>query len=182
VLVYLILAAQYESWSAPLAVVLSLPLVIIGAALAVLYRGMDNNVFTGIGLVLLIGLGAKNAILIVEFARENRAKGEGIVESAVEAARSRLRPILMTSFAFILGVVPLLTATGAGAASRRTLGTAVFGGMVGSTILSIFFVPVLYVAITWVAEKFSPPKAPASLEAGTVASAATTTAPGASSH
>jgi HAE1 family hydrophobic/amphiphilic exporter-1 len=159
VLVYLILAAQYESWMTPLAVVLSIPLVVIGAAIAVTYRGIDNNVFTGIGLVLLIGLGAKNAILIVEFARENRARGETLVKSAVEAARTRLRPILMTSFAFILGVVPLLTATGAGAASRRTLGTAVFGGMVGVTLLGIFFVPVLYVAVTWIAEKFTPRRA-----------------------
>ncbi|HQY89333.1 MAG TPA: efflux RND transporter permease subunit, partial [Tepidisphaeraceae bacterium] len=147
-LVYLILAAQYESWTTPLAVVLSVPLVIIGAALALKFKGLDNNIFTQIGLVLLIGLGAKNAILIVEFARQNRANGHGIVQSAVEAARTRLRPILMTSFAFILGVVPLVIAEGAGAASRQSLGTAVFGGMIGSTILGLIFTPALYVAVT----------------------------------
>lgn len=147
-LVYLILAAQYESWTTPLAVVLSVPLVIIGAALALDWRGLDNNIFTQIGLVLLIGLGAKNAILIVEFARQNRAGGMGIIQSAVEAARTRLRPILMTSFAFILGVVPLVIATGAGAASRQSLGTAVFGGMIGATILGLIFTPALYVAVT----------------------------------
>ncbi len=145
--VYLILAAQYESWTAPLAVILSVPLVIIGAMAFLFYRGLDNNVFTQIGLVLLVGLGAKNAILIVEFARANRAAGKGIVESAVEAARTRFRPILMTSFAFILGVTPLLVATGAGAASRRALGTAVFGGMLGVTVLGLLFTPTLFVVV-----------------------------------
>ncbi|MDX2148591.1 MAG: multidrug efflux RND transporter permease subunit [Planctomycetota bacterium] len=157
-LVYLILAAQYESWSTPLAVVFSVPLVVIGAMVALLYRGLDNNVFTQIGLVLLIGLGAKNAILIVEFARENRAAGKSIRDSAIEAARTRFRPILMTSFAFILGVVPLLSATGAGASSRRALGTAVFGGMVGATILGLFFIPVLYFLVQRASELISPPK------------------------
>jgi HAE1 family hydrophobic/amphiphilic exporter-1 len=146
-LVYLILAAQYENLLTPLAVLISVPLVIIGAVGALLYRGLDNNVFTQIGLVLLVGLGAKNAILIVEFARENRARGVGIIDSAVEAARTRFRPIIMTSLAFILGVVPLLGATGAGAASRRAIGTAVFGGMVGNTVLGLLFTPVLYVVV-----------------------------------
>jgi HAE1 family hydrophobic/amphiphilic exporter-1 len=151
-LVYLILAAQYESWSVPLAVVLSVPLVVMGAMIAVDLRGLDNNVFTQIGLVLLVGLGAKNAILIVEFARENRAKGEGIVEAAVHAARTRFRPIILTSLAFILGVVPLLAATGAGAGSRRALGTAVFGGMIGVTVLGLLFTPMLYCIMQWIDE------------------------------
>jgi HAE1 family hydrophobic/amphiphilic exporter-1 len=106
---------------------------------------MDNNVYTQIGIVLIIALASKNAILIVEFARELRAAGRGLREAAVEAARMRLRPILMTSFAFILGILPLVIATGAGSASRRALGTAVFGGMVASTVLAVFFVPVFYV-------------------------------------
>jgi hydrophobic/amphiphilic exporter-1 (mainly G- bacteria), HAE1 family len=151
-LVYLILAAQYESWTAPISVVLSIPLVVIGAMAFLELRGLDNNVFTQIGLVLLVGLGAKNAILIVEFARQNRAAGKSIVDSAVEAARTRLRPILMTSFAFILGVLPLVIAEGAGAASRRALGTAVFGGMVGNTFLGLLFTPALFVLVTWLAE------------------------------
>lgn len=150
--VYLILAAQYESWTTPLAVVLSIPLVVIGAMALVSYRGLDNNVFTQVGLVLLIGLGAKNAILIVEFARENRAKGVPIVESALVAAKTRFRPILMTSLAFILGVVPLMLATGAGANGRRALGTAVAGGMIGNTVLGLVFTPMLYVLIQASAE------------------------------
>ncbi|MDX2199583.1 MAG: efflux RND transporter permease subunit, partial [Phycisphaerae bacterium] len=147
VLVYLILAAQYESWTTPLSVALSVPLVIIGAVLALQYRNFDNNVFTQIGLVLLVGLGAKNAILIVEFARENVARGMTPLDAAVDAAKTRFRPIIMTSLAFILGVTPLLTATGAGAASRQALGTAVFGGMIGQTILGLFFTPMLFVVV-----------------------------------
>ncbi len=162
-LVYLILAAQYESWATPLAVVLSVPLVLIGALLFVQYRGLDNNLFTQIGLVLLIGLGAKNAILIVEFARENRAKGMSIIDSAIDAATTRFRPILMTSFSFILGVLPLTLATGAGAGSRQALGIAVFGGMLGQTILGLFFTPMFYVVVQTIAEWVKPPrpKAPA---------------------
>ena len=155
-LVYLVLAAQYESFATPIAVVLSIPLVVIGAVTALWYRHLDNNVFTQIGLVLLVGLGAKNAILIVEFARENRAAGMSIRDAAIEAGRSRFRPIIMTSLAFILGVVPLLFANGAGAASRQALGTAVFGGMVGNTILGLFFTPALYVAVQTVAEWIRP--------------------------
>jgi len=169
-LVYLILAAQYESWTTPLAVVLSVPLVVLGAMLALNLRGLDNNVFTQIGLVLLIGLGAKNAILIVEFARESRAGGMGILQSAIHAAKTRFRPILMTSFAFILGVVPLMVAQGAGAASRQALGTAVFGGMLGATILGLFFTPTFYVVVTSIAERFTggPKPAPASPSASPV--------------
>ena len=155
ILVYLILAAQYESWTAPLSVILSIPLVVLGAVVALNLTGLDNNVFTQIGLVLLVGLCAKNAILIVEFARSNRAQGMKIIDAAVDAARTRFRPILMTSLAFILGVLPLVIATGAGAASRRSLGTAVMGGMIGVTILGLFFTPMLYVVITWIAEKFT---------------------------
>ncbi|GLS23341.1 multidrug efflux RND transporter permease subunit [Labrys miyagiensis] len=147
VFVFLILAAQYESWSMPFMVLLAVPLALFGALLAIYSRGMQIDVYSQIGFVMLIGLAAKNAILIVEFAKRRREEGLGIVESAMEAARLRLRPILMTAFAFILGVVPLMLATGAGAASRQSLGTAVFGGMVAATVLTLIFVPVFYAAI-----------------------------------
>jgi len=120
-IVYLILAGLYESWTMPLAVILSIPLAVLGAMLGLMARGMDNNIYTQVGLVLLVGLGAKNAILIVEFAKANRERGLGIVQSAIEAARLRLRPILMTALAFILGVFPLVHASGAGAASRQAI-------------------------------------------------------------
>lgn len=145
VVVVLILAAQYESWTDPIAVILIVPLAVLGAAAGLLIRGLDNNLYTQVGLILLVGLSAKNAILIVEFAREARAKGAGYVEAAIEGAKLRFRPILMTSFAFIMGVAPLVVATGAGAASRQSMGTAVFSGMLGVTILGIFFAPVTYV-------------------------------------
>ena len=151
--VYLILAGLFESWTLPLPVILSIPLAVLGAMLGLLWRGMDNNIYTQVGLVLLVGLGAKNAILIVEFAKANRDRGLGLVESAVEAARLRLRPILMTALAFILGVLPLVHATGAGAASRQAIGTAVFFGMIGNTLLGLVFTPLLYVAITAAAER-----------------------------
>ncbi len=151
--VYLILAALYESWTIPLSVILSIPLAVLGAMGGLMLRGMDNNIYTQVGLVLLVGLGAKNAILIVEFAKAYREQGKGIVESAVEASRQRLRPILMTAFAFILGVLPLVIATGAGAASRQAIGTAVFFGMIGNTFLGLIFTPVLYVVIQVVTEK-----------------------------
>jgi HAE1 family hydrophobic/amphiphilic exporter-1 len=152
-LVYLILAALYESWFIPLSVVLSIPLAVFGAMAGLMYRGMDNNIYTQVGLVVLVGLGAKNAILIVEFAKAYREQGKPIVESAVEASRQRLRPILMTALAFILGVLPLMIATGAGAASRQAIGTAVFFGMLGNTLLGLVFTPVLYVVIQAVTEK-----------------------------
>ena len=145
VLVYLVLAAQYESWTNPLAVILVVPLALLGTASAAALRGMDNNVYTQIGIVLIIALASKNAILVVEFARELHAGGMDRAEAAAEAAQKRFRPILMTSFAFILGVVPLVLARGAGAASRQALGTAVFGGMIASTLLAVFFVPVFFV-------------------------------------
>jgi len=144
-MVFLVLAAQYESWTNPAAVILVVPLAMLGTVLALVVRHFDNNVYTQIGLVLLIALAAKNAILIVEHGRELLAHGIPIMEAAVEASRRRLRPILMTSFAFILGVLPLAVATGAGASSRQALGTAVIGGMLASTLIAILFVPVYFV-------------------------------------
>ena len=135
--------------------ILVVPLALLGTVAAVAVRGMDNNIYTQIGIVLIIALASKNAILIVEFARELRAQGRSIVEAAVEASRLRFRPILMTSFAFILGICPLVNATGAGAASRRSLGTAVFGGMIAATVLAVFFVPVFYVVVQRFAGLFS---------------------------
>lgn len=153
-LVYLVLAAQYESWLTPIAVILVVPLGLLGAILAVSARGMDNNLYTQIGIVLIIALASKNAILIVEFAHDIRKRGESIRDAAIEAARLRFRPILMTSFAFILGVVPLVVAQGAGAAGQRALGTAVFGGMIASTLLAVFFVPVFFVIFQSLEEWF----------------------------
>jgi multidrug efflux pump subunit AcrB len=144
-IVILILAALYESWTDPIAVVLTVPLAVLGAAIGLMIRGMDNNIYTQVGLVLLVALAAKNAILIVEFVRDERAKGKGLLEAAVEGAKVRFRPIIMTSFAFILGVFPLVVAAGAGAVGRRSVGTAVFSGMLSVTLLGIFFIPVLYV-------------------------------------
>lgn len=151
-MVYLVLAAQYESWLMPAAVIMVVPLALLGTVIAVAVRGMDNNIYTQIGIVLIIALASKNAILIVEFARELRQHGRSITEAAIEASRLRFRPILMTSFAFILGIVPLVRATGAGAASRQALGTAVFGGMIAATVLAVFFVPVFYVLMQRLAE------------------------------
>jgi hydrophobic/amphiphilic exporter-1 (mainly G- bacteria), HAE1 family len=146
-LVYLVLAAQYESWILPIIILLGVPLAVLGGLGAQYWRGLANDVFCQVGLVLLVGLAAKNAILIVEFAEQLREEGQSIVDAAVEAARIRLRPILMTSIAFILGVLPLAYATGAGAAARNSVGTTVAGGMLASTFLSIVFIPVLYVVI-----------------------------------
>ncbi|PPQ33033.1 efflux RND transporter permease subunit [Rhodopila globiformis] len=157
-LVYLCLAGQYESWIAPLSVILAVPLSLIGPALALSGLGMANNLYTQIGLVLLIALSAKNAILIVEVAREQRQAGETIVKAAVTAAQTRFRPILMTSFAFILGVVPLVTATGAGAAARVSLGLSVFSGMLASTCLAVLFVPSFFVLLQGVEERMRKPK------------------------
>ena len=162
-IVFLLLAAQYESWTNPAAVILIVPLALSGVVIANLARGFDNNIYTQIGIVLLIALAAKNAILIVEFARELRAKGKEIAEAAVEASHLRFRPILMTSFAFILGVVPLVIAAGAGAASRQTLGTAVFGGMIAATIFNGLFVPVFYAVFQGLSERRGPGKKPVAL-------------------
>jgi HAE1 family hydrophobic/amphiphilic exporter-1 len=167
-LVYLCLAGQYESWIAPLAVILAVPLALIGPAIALGSVGLANNLYTQIGLMLLIALGAKNAILIVEVAREARKiEGKPIVEAAVQAARTRFRPILMTSFAFILGVVPLVTATGAGANSRISLGLAVFSGMIASTCLAVLFVPSFFTVLQRFEERGKKSKAPAAEPAST---------------
>jgi HAE1 family hydrophobic/amphiphilic exporter-1 len=149
--VFLILSALYESWTLPFSVLLSTPIAIFGAFLALYARDFENDVYFQIGLVMLIGLAAKNAILIVEFARAEYEKGQTIVDAALAAARLRLRPILMTAFAFILGCVPLWTATGSGAVSRQILGTTVIGGMLAATFIAIFLIPVLF----YVVERFS---------------------------
>jgi HAE1 family hydrophobic/amphiphilic exporter-1 len=147
-LVYLVLAGQYESWFMPVAVLLAVPLSLVGPVAALKGLGIANNLYTQIGLVLLIALSAKNAILIVEVARERRIfDGKPIIEAALEAARARFRPILMTSFAFILGVLPLVLATGAGANSRKSIGIAVFSGMIASTCLAVLFVPSFFVVV-----------------------------------
>jgi HAE1 family hydrophobic/amphiphilic exporter-1 len=146
-MVFLILAAQYESWSLPFSVLLGTPLAVFGAFLGLLIREFDVNVFGQIGLVMLIGLAAKNAILIVEFAKLELESGKPLVEAALNGARLRLRPILMTSFAFILGCVPLWRASGAGAVSRQQLGTVVIMGMLVATIVGVFLVPVLFVLV-----------------------------------
>ena len=145
--VFLVLAAQYESWVLPLAIILIVPMSVLAAMIGVMTRGMDNNILTQVGLVVLIALSAKNAILIVEFARQAEARGLALVEAAVEACRLRLRPILMTAFAFILGVVPLMIATGPGAEMRQALGTAVFSGMLGVTLFGLLLTPVFYVVL-----------------------------------
>ncbi|HUU34877.1 MAG TPA: efflux RND transporter permease subunit, partial [Vicinamibacterales bacterium] len=153
VFVFLLLAAQYESWTLPLAVILIVPMCLLAAVTGLLARGMDVNILAQIGFVVLIGLAAKNAILIVEFARQNEEHGEDRFQAATEAARVRLRPILMTSFAFILGVLPLVIATGAGAEMRQSLGTAVFFGMLGVTFFGLIFTPVFYVVVRRFAAK-----------------------------
>ncbi|MBW3568109.1 MAG: efflux RND transporter permease subunit, partial [Proteobacteria bacterium] len=144
IMVFLILAAQYERWSMPLSVLLALPFGTFGALIAVWVRGMTNDIYFQIGLVTLLGLAAKNAILIVEFAMMKKQEGMGTTEAALEAARLRFRPILMTSLAFILGVTPLAFSSGAGAAARQSVGTGVMGGMLAATFLAIFFVPLFF--------------------------------------
>lgn len=151
--VFLVLAAQYESWIVPLAVIFGVPLGVLGALLGIWGRGLINDVYVQIGVVMLIGLTAKNAILIVEFAKARRQQGREILDSALEAARIRLRPILMTSLAFIFGMLPLVIAHGAGSAARHSLGTAVFAGMISATVLEIFFIPVFFVLIQRMAER-----------------------------
>lgn len=153
---FLFLAALYESWTLPFAIILIVPISVLSALIGVMARGMDNNILTQVGLIVLVGLAAKNAILIVEFAKQaQEERGLSAVDAAIEASRLRLRPILMTAFAFILGVVPLMISTGAGAEMRQALGTAVFSGMLGVTILGLFFTPVFYVVIKRLSSKHS---------------------------
>ena len=151
--VFLCLAALYESWSIPVAVMLVVPLGIIGTVLATMLRGLNNDVFFQVGLLTTVGLASKNAILIVEFAKENHDEGMDLIEATVTAARQRLRPILMTSLAFILGVMPLAIATGAGAGGRTAIGTGVIGGMITATVLAVFLVPVFFVSVRTLGSK-----------------------------
>ena len=160
-LVFLVLAALYESWTLPLAVILNVPMALLAAITGVWLMKGDNNIFTQISLVVLVGLAAKNAILIVEFAQELERRGRGVVEAAIEASRLRLRPILMTSFAFIMGVIPLALSTGAGAEMRRAIGIAVFSGMLGVTFFSLLLTPVFYVLLRTLAQRFE--RAPAAI-------------------
>jgi len=152
VFVFLLLAAQYESWTLPLAVILIVPMCLLAAVSGLQLRGIDVNILAQVGFVVLVGLASKNAILIVEFARQAEAQGKSRIEAAAEAARTRLRPILMTSFAFILGVVPLVIATGAGAEMRQALGTSVFFGMLGVTLFGLIFTPAFYVGVRWLSD------------------------------
>jgi len=147
VLVFMVLSAQYESWSLPGAIILIVPMCLLAAISGVWLVGSDNNIFTQVGLVVLIGLAAKNAILIVEFAKQLQDQGKSRFDAIIEATKTRLRPILMTSFAFILGVLPLVRTAGAGAEMRFALGIAVFSGMLGVTVFGIFFTPVFYEVI-----------------------------------
>jgi HAE1 family hydrophobic/amphiphilic exporter-1 len=164
ILVFLVLAAQYESYVDPLIIMLTVPLAVLGALSAVYFRSFanpnfSNDVYTQIGLVMLIGMASKNAILIVEFANQLRDKGLSITKAAVEASEQRLRPILMTALSTIIGILPLAIATGAGAAARQSLGTAVLGGMLVATVLSLFIAPVLYIVIKNIEERnFLKPK------------------------
>ena len=161
--VFLILAAQYESWSLPFGVLLGTPIAVFGAFAALWLRRFESDLFSEIGLVMIIGLAAKNAILIVEFSKAEHERGESLTDAALAGARLRLRPILMTAFAFILGVLPLVVATGPGAASRRILGTTVLGGMVAATFIAIFIIPTTF----YVSQRFArraaarpPPQSP----------------------
>jgi HAE1 family hydrophobic/amphiphilic exporter-1 len=150
---YLFLVGLYESWSMPIAVLLSVTVGIMGAMLALLITGLPNDLYAQVGIVVLIGLASKNAILIVEFAMDERRQGRTILEAAANAGRLRIRAVLMTSFAFILGLVPLVIASGAGEASQRGVGTAVFGGMLGASLVGIFLIPMLYVVMQRFREK-----------------------------
>jgi multidrug efflux pump len=160
IMVFLILAAQYEKWSLPLAVILAVPFALFGALAATMLRGLTNDVYFQIGMVTLIGLAAKNAILIVEFAVLKRHEGLSAAEAAIEAAKLRFRPIVMTSLAFILGVVPLAISTGAGSASRHSIGTGVIGGMLAATFIATFFIPMFYRLIAWRNPKYKPARRP----------------------
>jgi NodT family efflux transporter outer membrane factor (OMF) lipoprotein len=170
--VFLVLAAQYESWVLPLAIILIVPMCLLSAISGVWLRGMDNNILTQIGFVVLVALACKNAILIVEFAKDEQAAGKDRIAAAIEACRIRLRPILMTSFAFILGVLPLFMATGAGAEMLRALGTSVLSGMLGVTFFGLVLTPVFYVVIRWFVERRGEKPEPSSNHVGTLATLA----------
>jgi multidrug efflux pump len=154
-IVFLILAAQYESWSLPLSVLTAVPFGIVGALIATKMRGLENDVYFQIGLLVLVGLAAKNAILIVEFAVHLREQGKSIIDAAIEAGEMRLRPILMTSLAFIFGVLPLFLAMGAGANARHSIGTGIIGGMIGASSLALMYVPLFFYIFVSIAEKFT---------------------------
>jgi len=160
--VFLILAALYESWSLPFSVLLGTPIAVFGAFITLWLRGMENNIYAQIGLVMLIGLAAKNAILIVEFAKAEHEKGKALLDAALEGARLRLRPILMTSLAFIFGLLPLWFASGSGAAARRILGSTVIGGMIAASAIAIFLIPVAFYAVEKFATRRKSPAAPQS--------------------
>jgi multidrug efflux pump len=160
VFVFLVLAAQYESWKLPLAVILVVPMCLLCSVAGVDLAGQDVTIFVQIGFIVLVGLASKNAILIVEFARQQQQHGADREHATLEAVRLRLRPILMTSFAFILGVVPLVIATGAGAEMRRSLGIAVFAGMLGVTLFGIFLTPVFYYVLQWFGRGMQLPNSP----------------------
>jgi multidrug efflux pump subunit AcrB len=164
VLVFLVLAAQYESWALPLAVILVVPMCLLCSNVGVALAKMDINIFTQIGFIVLVGLACKNAILIVEFAKAQHEAGSTVKNATLEACQLRLRPIMMTSFAFILGVVPLMLSAGAGAEMRQTLGTAVFSGMLGVTLFGIFLTPVFYYVITWFSDRGTGPGHPRIVE------------------
>ena len=153
VFVYLILSAQYESFILPLAVILSLPAGVLGAFLLLLVTGLENNIYAQIAMVMLIGLLGKNAVLIVEFASQKHSEGASVLNAALEGARTRFRPILMTSFAFIAGLIPLMFATGPGKVGNRTIGSAAFGGMLVGTLLGVILIPGLYYAFAWTSER-----------------------------
>ena len=163
-MVFLILAALYESWSLPFSVLLGTPIAVLGAFVALLLRGFTNDIYAQIGLVMLVGLAAKNAILIVEFARSERAAGKSIVDAALSGARLRLRPILMTAFAFIFGVTPLAIASGSGAHGRQILGTGVIGGMLAATLIAIFLIPVTFYAVERLSSRGESPAPPETKE------------------
>jgi multidrug efflux pump len=166
IMVFLILAAQYEKWTLPVGVLMAVPFALFGAVLSILLRGLSNDVYFQIGLTMLVALAAKNAILIFEFAVLNRETGMSVYDAAMTAARERLRPIIMTSLAFILGCVPLAIATGASANSRISIGTGVIGGMLAATVIAVFFIPLFYYVIEATAEKFGKKKQAKDADAG----------------